>query len=89
MAFTGHFHIICSYGLSPYRKFAPHVELIKGEGTKVAQLAQFTLLVMTGRKIYQLGVIAKKSQDFCGNPYRYQPAVVTFAKLKNDCDLPN
>ena len=41
------------------------------------------------RKVYQRGVIAKKSQDFCGNPYCYPPAFVTLAKLKNDCDLPN
>ena len=31
----------------------------------------------------------EKSQDFCGNPFCYPPAFVTFAKLKNDCDLPN
>ena len=33
----------------------PHVELIKGEGTKFVHLTQFTLCVMTGRKTPVVG----------------------------------
>ena len=54
-------------------------------------MRKLSVVVVVGQAVpdLQLGVITKKSQDSCGNPFCYPPAFITFAKLKNDCDLPN